>query len=58
MIDIHCHVFNARSLPLVGVLRSKGVWPSLASLLADAVLRIAGNDTSLELGRHRVVLGN
>ncbi|HMO49817.1 MAG TPA: amidohydrolase family protein [Kiritimatiellia bacterium] len=48
MIDVHCHLFNARYLPLVGVLRSRKVPKRLAEGLARAMVTVTGRDPLLD----------
>ena len=39
VIDIHTHIFNARDLPLLGILRSRNVPKPIASIIAEALLQ-------------------
>src|SRR5947208_3134578 len=38
VIDMHTHVFNARDLPLMGVLNALGAPPEVALVVSQAVL--------------------
>lgn len=40
VIDVHTHVFNVRDLPVYGILRSKGVGPVVAGVLARSILHM------------------
>lgn len=49
MIDVHCHAFNVRSLPLGGIFRSRKVPEPLASILAVGIKAIATDDRTLDV---------
>ena len=53
VIDVHTHIFNARYIPLVGALHSKGVPKWLGQLLKPLFNVLAGGERHFEATRGR-----
>lgn len=48
MIDFHCHVFNLRYVPVVGILRKWGIPDGVAEALGAIFIAITATDPSLD----------